>query len=425
MLLILASCATLATLIHLTNGGDAAVVFPVVLIWAITLIAAAPPLQRLKAWLGTPLRWLRAHAALYWLALLALALLLIGVWLKNYQPVWGKAPNAGEIAYLFAAAWGWWGTAAFGASVDDMRAVGAQLSKSRATGVLLTLSTIAVLLVIIELALRMFMIRSDNFAFTAMHYWWNELYWKPINSLGYRDYEPHDDPTQQHILVVGDSFPAGHGINHVDDTFPQVLDQLLEGYTVNIAAQPGWNTNVELEPLNNYPITPNIVILSHYFNDIDYTLTENPVRVTFPEEPLQTIVRDYFTVNFLYWHVFQFGIEGHGGEYVELVLNAYHEPNQWGWHETNLSNFVIWAREHNARLIVIVWPALNALAESAGANTRVAEYFTNFGIEVVNMEEALRGRSTAELVVNPFDAHPNAATHALAAQRLAAVIMNR
>jgi dephospho-CoA kinase len=68
---------------------------------------------------------------------------------------------------------------------------------------------------------------------------------------------------------------------------------------------------------------------------------------------------------------------------------------------------------------------LNALAESAGANTRVAEYFTNFGIEVVNMEEALRGRSTAELVVNPFDAHPNAATHALAAQRLAAVIMNR
>jgi hypothetical protein len=424
ILLILALLTTIASFIHLSNGGDVSVVLPLIFIWSLTAIALIPPLRPIKTRLIVPFRFLRAHPTFYWLLLLIYSLVAIGAWFKNYQPVWGKTPNADEVAYLFAAAWLWWFLAAFGTQTGDGRQMGAKLGKSRATGGLITLTTIGLLLIGVESYMRAFMIISDTFAFTAMHYWWTQIYWKPINSLGYRDYEPNSDPTQQHILVVGDSFPSGHGVNHIDDTFPHVLDRSLDGYSVNIAAQPGWDTNVEFAPLQNYPVTPNVVILSHYFNDLGYLMTQNPVRVTFPEEPVQTVVRDWFIPNFLYWHVFQFGIEGHGGEYIDLVLDAYNDPNVWAQHEANLAQFITWSRENDARLIVIVFPALNAIEASSAATTRVADYFTSQGVTVVNMEDALIGRPTAELITNPFDAHPNVATHALAAQLLADAVSN-
>ncbi|MFN8372534.1 MAG: hypothetical protein U0694_06620 [Anaerolineae bacterium] len=425
MLVLWAALTTAAAVVYMINGGNTSVALPLAVIWVLSLLAVVPQVKFLRSILSTPLHLLRKAPALLWLLLLLYTLFVLLVWFKVYEPVWGKTPDAGGLAFLGAMVWLWWFVVAFGLESDEGRAIGAKLGKSRLTGVLITLTTLALLLVGTEGYLRVFMVKSDGFAFTIMHYWWREIYWRPINSLGYRDYEPHDDPTQQHILVVGDSFPSGHGINNIDDTFPQVLDRTLDGYTVNIAAQPGWDTNVEFPPLQNYPVQPNIVILSHYFNDLGYALSENPVRVTFPDEPLRTFVDSYFLPSFLYWHIFQFGIEGHAGEYVNLLLDAYNDPTVWAEHQAALAQFVTWANEHDARLIVIVWPALDAIAQSAPASTRVTEYFEAQGVTVVNMDEALQGRSTAELVVNPFDAHPNAAVHALAAQLLANAVQSR
>ena len=80
-----------------------------------------------------------------------------------------------------------------------------------------------------ETYLRIFYITTDGYGFTAMNYWWYKDYgWAHLNSLGYRDYEPTpDDPAHPltRIGVIGDSFVMGHGINNIDDTFPQLLER--------------------------------------------------------------------------------------------------------------------------------------------------------------------------------------------------------
>src|SRR5690349_2596372 len=119
ILLVLAVLTTIASIVHISNGGDAVSALPLIFIWLLTLIVVILPLRTIKARLIAPFRWLRTHPALYWLLLLIVFFVAVGAWFKNYQPVWGKSPQAGEIAYLFAAAWLWWFIAAFSTQAGD------------------------------------------------------------------------------------------------------------------------------------------------------------------------------------------------------------------------------------------------------------------------------------------------------------------
>ena len=74
---------------------------------------------------------------------------------------------------------------------------------------------------------RYFYAESEN-VFTGASLNWLARYWHE-NSLGYRDREwtPEDLAGKQTILVTGDSFAAGWGINDPADRFGDVLAQHL------------------------------------------------------------------------------------------------------------------------------------------------------------------------------------------------------
>ena len=60
--------------------------------------------------------------------------------------------------------------------------------------------------------MTLFFAQSDGFNLTLSSRNWFARYWQPINSLGYRDVEPRAPrPGEKFVLVVGDSFVAGHG----------------------------------------------------------------------------------------------------------------------------------------------------------------------------------------------------------------------
>lgn len=65
--------------------------------------------------------------------------------------------------------------------------------------------------------LFMFIPRSHGVGHSLGSNLWFGYYWKPLNSFGYRDREP--DPSRPSVLFLGDSFTAGHGINHKKDRF--------------------------------------------------------------------------------------------------------------------------------------------------------------------------------------------------------------
>jgi hypothetical protein len=382
---------------------------------------------------------LRRSASLYWLLMLVYICLTVGWWVYIAQPTYGKSITAAEWCYLCCAGWLLIVLLAYDLDASSLREMGSKLGKSRLTGLLVTLTTILVIFWAAESYLRIYYITTDAYGFTAMNYWWYENFSKkPLNSLGYRDYEPlPDDPNNPitRIAVVGDSFVMGHGINNIDETFPQLLEKRLgPGYDVNLIARSGWDTNDEPAWLNGYyqaiqPRLPQIVILSYYLNDIDYLLAETPLNpdavFAFPDlnTPVGWFTLNFFVPNYLYYNLAQFTSPVRNTNFTDRLIRAHLDETIWKQQEIHLQAFYQWTVDHDARLIVLLWPQLAAIEESQAALQPVRDFFTARDAALADMSAVLTGKSTSELIVNRFDSHPSVLTHRLTADFLYATFV--
>lgn len=376
--------------------------------------------------LAAPVRWLRQRPALYWLIVLLVITLGLGAWIVNFQPTNGRPLEAVEYFILLALAWLLAYLLFYDLHTDQLRAMGAKLGQNRLSGALVTLTTVLLIFFAAEAYLRLFYITTDGYGFTAMNYhWYKNFYWGHYNSLGYRDVEPLPaDADVIRVAVVGDSFAMGHGINDLNDTFARRLARALgPEYDVNIIAHSGWDTDVQLYHLNNYPLQPNIVILSYYLNDIDYLLQSpelNPDnRFTFPDNPLLSwFILNFFTPNYIYYNLLQFTSTERTTNHLQDLVNAHLNEALWQHQAQLLFEIISWTRDHGAQLIVLLWPHITAIDESQPAIRRVRAFFEETNVPVVDMSEVLRGYDPRQLVVNRFDAHPGVEAHWLAAEAL-------
>ncbi len=394
--------------------------------WIVTASALIP--SPLRGRLRAALRRLRAAPFLFWLIVLVYVCVAISFWLVPYQPTNGRALRPIEFAYVLWALWLFVFLVGYEVHEQGLREAGTKLGASKLTGIMITLTTLVIIFFAGEAYLRIFYITTDGYGFTAMNYWWYENYgWANPNSYGYRDYEPTpDDPAHPltRIAVVGDSFAMGHGINNIDDTFPQILEKKLgAGYDVNVIAESGWDSDVELYELDQYPLRPNIVILSYYLNDIDYLMADpslNPDNnFAFPQNPLLAdFIRDFFLPNYLYYNILQFTSSTRTSNFAYDLIGAHMDDTLWNQQVPRLYEMVAWAHNHNARLIVLVWPNLGEVAASTPATKRVSDFFRGQGVQVVDMTDPLRGKSVSEITVNRFDTHPGIEANQIAADLL-------
>jgi hypothetical protein len=387
--------------------------------------------ERVSHYVGMPVRMLRKNALLYWFALLVYICLTLGYWVVNQQPTYGRYLTGDEYLYLLVCALGFVYLIGFGMNSDQARTMGAQLGKSKLTGVLITLTTVVIIFISAETWMRLFYVTTDAYTFTAMNYhWYNNFYWGHENSLGFRDHEPIAD-AETRIAVLGDSFAAGHGIDNIDDTFPQLLEQRLgAGYDVDLIANSGWDTDVELGQLDAYPYPPNIVILSYYLNDIQYLIRYTSVspdnNFNFPQDPtLNWIVLNFFVPNYIYYNLLQFTSPTRTHNHTADMVGAYTDDTYWLPQAERLTEIVNWTRDHDARLIVLVWPQIAMIEDSQPAVARVNELFEGLGVEVVDMSPVLEGHDVSSLIVNSFDTHPSVEAHRLAADALYPVVMGQ
>ncbi len=379
---------------------------------------------------------LRRSTSLYWLLILLYGCVAVGWWVYKAQPTNGRPLTAAEWCYLCCAGWLLIFLLAYDLDSAKARAMGVNLGKSRLTGLLVMLTTALLIFWVAEAYLRIYYITTDAYGFTAMNYWWYENFSKkPLNSLGYRDYEPlPDDPLVTRIAVVGDSFAMGHGINNIDDTFPQLVEKRLgPGYDINLIARSGWDTIDEPAWLNGYyeaiqPRLPQIVILSYYLNDIDYLLKDTPLNpdavFAFPDlnTPGGWFTLNFFVPNYLYYNLAQFASPARNTNFTDRLIRAHLDETIWQQQEVQLEAFYQWTVEHDARLIVLLWPQLAAIPESQVALQPVRDFFAARDVTIADMSPVLTGKSTAELIVNRFDSHPSLLTHQLAADALYEII---
>lgn len=391
-------------------------------------------MNTLRTALAAPVHALRRHALLYWLVILVFICVVLGAWVLALQPTNGRALTVRDAAFIALLIAGLFYLLAFDMHGAEARAMGGQISHSRASGVLVTLTFLVFVFWLGEGYLRVFYITTDGFGFTAMNYYWyqNFGYANP-NSLGYRDDEPSADATTR-IAVVGDSFAMGHGINDRDAVFGNRLEQELNsapgsagGYEVDLIARSGWDTDVEMYNLDQYPYRPNIVVLSYYLNDIDWLLREtsqNPDnRFSFPQNPLVSgLIRDFFLPNFIYYNLLQFTSSSRTTNHTLDLVNAHMDDALWPRQAQLLYEISLWCRDHDARLIVLLWPHIVQIDDSQPAVARIAGFFADQGVQVVDMSAVLRGQDSRAMIVNRFDTHPSAAAHALAADALFAAI---
>lgn len=415
--------AGIVTLGFLNIGPDAwtlPLTVILALVWGLTVLTLLnhPLKNRLAARLAV-IR--RRRVMLIWLLLLVGLVLGVFLWEAALEP------QPVKDFYLFFILWMLLFFVSVGMTETELRAIGSRLQGSRLTGLMLSVTTLVVIVLLIEVLMHLFLVMSDGVGVTRMFKRWKERYWQPLNSLEYRDYEPDLQlpDSIRRVLVVGDSFVAGQGIESVDGIFAHRLGARLgAGYAVNIVAQPGWDTDDEWDHLQSYPVEPDILILSHYLNDVLWIPGFHPPPIsTLPDSvPLAMLVQSLEIPNFLYWRGY-FGARGDTFLYSAFYDEAYQTPALWEQQAQMLTRFVTYADERQARLVVIVWPLLKDLDASRSNNQQVIDLFTAQGVPVVDMAEVLRDIDPAQRVVNVFDAHPSRLVHDRAAEALYNVLL--
>lgn len=384
-------------------------------LWSWTCLALIP--WKGQRFVQAPARWFRHHIVAMWL-----------IWLFSPLVIFITAENTrvdGESGWfvILSGFWCLFLVTFVGDQADNWRVVATRLNQSRWTGVLLSLSTFILILVLVEISLRIFVF-TNTYAVGPIHRQWMQRYWSPINRIGYRDYDfvPREG-TRRHIIVVGDSFTAGLGVEDIDDTFPHILERLLGfGYQVNIVAQPGWHTDAQLAALHGFPFPPDVVILSYFLNDIAYwdLNANNYFNEIYPLPPLviRPLVDNFHLPSFLYWNVYQQLLRGGEINYAASVQKAFQNPNIWSFHSRDLQAMLEWTQEQNATFIVLIWPFLTDVKASEPMASQVEIFMIDNGVPTVNLAHELRDIPPLQLIANPFDMHPNEATHYLAAEKL-------
>ena len=393
-------------------------VIPIILAWLAVLMRSVPTLAK-------PMVWLWRFPALLWLLELVAFVGVMVVWLINFQPAIGIP--------LSGAAWYWLVACAYGLIVLPTAGRRSQAPKpiGWVAGPLITLTTLVLIVLGLELGLRYVWVMSDNFQFSKMHRNWSRLYWKPLNEIGegYRDYPPAPNDERTHILVAGDSLAAGYGVNNIDDTFPHQLGDLLgDNYTVNLVAQPGWGISTALGSLQSYPTKPDIIVLSHYINDIaegpagqQYGQPFPSIRLD-PPENRRWWVENFYIANFLHYRVFLYTQHDSVGLYNDWLRGAYQNSAVWNAYQDEMKAWIDWANTNDAELVVLVWPNLLDIEGWRDVTDPVVTYFEERDIPVVDMGDDLLGEAPRKLTVNRFDAHPSVYSHQVAAGHLHRVL---
>jgi hypothetical protein len=234
---------------------------------------------------------------------------------------------------------------------------------------------------------------------------------------------------------LGDSFAAGHGLCDVEERFSNIMARALDApFAVINIAHNGWTSADILAYAEVYPISPDVVILSYYFNDIDSAIRTagGAGRTTLTVPGLHTpdhgqVINDLrnrsFAFNYFYWHVFYKNYHLDDAQQItQVYLDAFDDPAVWDVHHAELQAILDWAAGQGAKVIVVTWPLLGDFSLSAPALTKVEALFEAQYIPVLRTADLFKADQITNLVVSSIDAHPSAYANRKVAEALAEMV---
>ena len=280
-----------------------------------------------------------------------------------------------------------------------------------------------------ETYLRFVSIETDSYGASMTTRRWKTAY-TTVNSLFCRDAEwsKQKPAGVRRIAFVGDSFVYGWGINDPRDRFSDLLqdrfDQRSPGRveTMNVA-WCNWDTPKELAAIHDVVLHYDVdeVVLCHLPNDID-TLLPKGSTGNLVEAPKSTYfnTESSFLFDFIYHRIYVRRLPM-VSNYCDAIHDAYFDEKIWGLQKKRLTDVIDFCQQHDVKLRVALLPFVQTWGERYDGkkiHARVAEVFTQRGIETVDLLPVTLTRDPATLVVNSHDPHPNELANRLFADEI-------
>ncbi|MDJ0849561.1 MAG: GDSL-type esterase/lipase family protein [Myxococcota bacterium] len=253
------------------------------------------------------------------------------------------------------------------------------------------------------------------------------------NSLGLRGGEL-ETPRPQHlrrVLMVGDSFTFGLGVEDDAAPFPALLDRRLRARSVQVVngGIPGSLTGDwgALWRRAGAVIDPEVVVavfflrdgtkletIPHFFGEIREGVTKrNESSRLYRYSRLYRWIRDLQAREWI------------AETYTDALTEAYLGPPQrtveWRRAQRNLVELRDMVETHGAVFALAVFPVLVELDDAypfQAVTDLVMAFARENGIPVHDLLEAFRGHDAPDLWVSAVDQHPNARGHQIAADSL-------
>ena len=270
--------------------------------------------------------------------------------------------------------------------------------------------------------------KSDSLNFSFVSRLWFSRHWKPINQEGFRSREQNmanvDD--KKVVLVLGDSFAAGHGIENYKDTFPEILAQKMgDSHFVVNYSKCGWDTKEELNAALSFPLKPDIVILSYLCNDIlssarDAGLTFDWSYILPQNKLWAWAVNNSYFMNYIHFNM-ALRMEGNSiyTEFIEFLLKSHRDPLISEKHIEELRAIAEYAETNNSQLIVIQWPIFSLPNESSQMTANIDSAFEHIIHKKIDLLDRMKDWPLEKTIVSFMDPHPSISAHAYVADLLA------
>lgn len=311
------------------------------------------------------------------------------------------------------------------------------LTRSRTLGLGLALAawTVLATLTAFEVAFVCFVDHSDAFNGTNVSKRWFKRYIDAQrNDDGFRDRRtlatlaPPESPAKR-IVVFGDSYVAGHGIQRMDDRFTERLERSFNAdgadrVRVLNVGDPGYEISL-IEALMKAVIEQqqpiDVMIYCYMMNDIEGydPRTEEFLREINSRQPTNPLITRTYFPNWVYFRWEQIRANA-AVDYFPHLIDSY-ETRAWDSVAASLERMRDRCQQAGIEFRLVVFPFMQNLGPDSpfkSAHEKLATWAREHDVPFLDMEPVLSAHRHVRIKVNAFDSHPNEYANKLIADAL-------
>ena len=280
--------------------------------------------------------------------------------------------------------------------------------------------------------------QSDSLGFLRVSERWISRH-VVYNNYQYRDknFTVDKEPGKIRIGVMGDSSGFGYGIKNVKNRFSDLLENKLKsnGYNTEVYnfAVSGFDTEQEIKEYQRVKqFNFDILVWEYFLNDIEEENKSAGTKVlknaqAVPPGIISFLSKYSFFFDYVYWR-----LDARYEKTFIKIRNAdmsqYNDPEIFKHHTDIIDSFTHSLENDNKKIVTVILPFFYFFPQYPEAavdiHKRMDKVFTDNGVfAVIDILDYVKGKNKQDLIVSPYDSHPNEYVNSIIADKLYDVIV--